>query len=139
MHTHTHISVSLNKPSYIRLMPKMPSRKLPIQQHGLAKVLQTYSSFFFCSGFADFFIVTASVFSGFNSLNMMVGPFFPLLTLAFVFQAVFLRACFAVIFRIGPGLLGASDCAHARWVLFHVPYGCAAANSDNVKLEKSKQ
>ncbi len=100
MHTQRCISVTVNKPSCILVMPKNPSRKLPIQQHGLATVLHTYSSFF-SSVLANFSIVRASVFSGFNNLKVMVVSFFPC-HFAFVFQrALWLCPAPALIFRIG--------------------------------------
>lgn len=85
-------------------MPKNPSRKLPIQQHGLATVLHTYSSFF-SSVLANFSIVRASVFSGFNNLKVMVVSFSPC-HFAFVFQRpLWLCPAPALIFRIGHELL----------------------------------
>lgn len=41
-----HFSASVNKPPSFLVMPKKPSRKLPIQQHGLATVLHTFPIFF---------------------------------------------------------------------------------------------
>lgn len=102
VHTHSHshtkrcISVTVNKPSSILVMPKNPSRKLPIQQHGLATVLQTYSSFF-SSVLANFSIDRAFVFTGFNNLKvMLVSVFSPPSTSLLFFK----KHCDSVLFQL---------------------------------------
>ena len=88
---------------------KKPFKKTAHTTTWLGHRTADVQQFFFSSVLANFSIVRASVFSGFNNLKVMVVSFFPPCHFAFVFQrALCLRPGPALIFRIGHELLDAA-------------------------------
>lgn len=65
-------SASADEPAEIPVMPKKPSRKLPVRQHGLATVVQTCSTFPFPTRRR---LQIPGFFAGFNNLKVKVASF----------------------------------------------------------------